>query len=61
MKATTDTYSGLTDRLICTIFSLMLRVWFDVHKEHQITRGLKGQSVLAWRREEKCHLDKRLR
>ncbi len=33
MKATIDTYSGLTDCLIFAIFSL--------------TRGYKGQSVLA--------------
>ncbi len=39
MKATIDTYSGLTDRLIFAIFSLPLGVLSDVHKEHQITRG----------------------
>ncbi len=38
MKATIDTYSGPTDRLIWTIFSLPLGVWFNVHEEHQITR-----------------------
>ncbi len=39
MKATIDTYSGPTDRLIFAIFSLPLGVWSDVHEEHQITRG----------------------
>ncbi len=38
MKATIDTYSGPTDRLIFAIFSLPLGV-SDVHEEHQITRG----------------------
>ncbi len=60
-KATTDTYSGPMDLLICTILSLPLGVWSDVHEEHQIARGKKGQSVLAWRTEDKCRLDKRLR
>ncbi len=35
MKATIDTYSGPTDRLIFAIFTLPL----GVHEEHQITRG----------------------
>ncbi len=39
MKATIDTYSGLSDRLIFAIFSLPLGVWSDVHEEHQITKG----------------------
>ncbi len=39
MKATIDTYSGPTDRLIFAIFSLPLGVLYDVHEEHQITRG----------------------
>ncbi len=61
MNATIDTYSGPTDHLICTIFSLPLVVWFDVHEEHQITRGYKGQSVLTWMREDIWHLDNSLR
>ncbi len=31
MKATIDTYSGPTDRLIFAIFSLPFRVWSNVH------------------------------
>ncbi len=42
-------------------FSLLPWVRTDVHEEHQITRSLKGQFVLAWRREDKCRLDKSLK
>ncbi len=41
MKATIDTYSGPTDRLIFAIFSLPLGVWSDVHEEHH-NQGLEG-------------------
>ncbi len=41
MKAKTDTYSGLMDILICTIFSLLPWDWSDSHEKHRITRDGK--------------------
>ncbi len=40
-ESKTDTYSGLMDILICTIFSLLPWDWSDSHEEHRITRDEK--------------------
>ncbi len=45
----------------CAIFSLLPWVRTDDHEEHGIARSLKGQHVLAWRREDICGLDKKLK